>query len=333
MGLILLDSCLNKDEIENMEAMVTVICCTYNHEKYIRETLDGFLMQKTDFPVEYIVRDDASTDRTALIMREYEKKHPGFFNMVYEKENQYAKHLVPSYVARTIIASNSKYIALCEGDDYWCVPDKLQSQIKIMEQDPTITICTHSHYLLNDKTNKKKIVRPYKKTGYISTEESLLEPHGMPATCSMVMRTDDIKTYPYDKLNCPVGDRNRRMYLADRGKAFYLDKPMSVYRVNNSNSFGGKLRDYNASINLVEKMEDFYDRFNAYSNNKYIDIIPLLKQREYIAHYNRFGEYKKIVKTDYFKKFYSFSDKAKIYAKWRLSRLYTLYRKLNKLGK
>ena len=75
----------------------TVICLTYNHEKYIEKTLNGFLKQKTTFPVEYIIRDDASTDNTANILHEYERKYPGYFNIIYEKENQYSKNIIPYF--------------------------------------------------------------------------------------------------------------------------------------------------------------------------------------------------------------------------------------------
>ena len=86
-----------------MNNMVTVICATYNHEKYIKETLDGFLKQKTSFAVEYIIRDDASTDHTADILREYENKYPGFFTVIYEKENQWNKGIIPYFSEKVIL--------------------------------------------------------------------------------------------------------------------------------------------------------------------------------------------------------------------------------------
>ena len=252
-----------------MKYLVTVICLTYNHEKYIEKTLNGFLKQKTTFPVEYIIRDDASTDNTANILHEYERKYPGYFNIIYEKENQYSKNIIPYFSQKVIMETKSKYVALCEGDDYWCDDNKLQKQVDLMEKNPLASFCVHANYELNDKTGKMKKRHPYKKSGVLSIEEVLIEPGGMPATCSMLMRTEYINQYPVYDLPCPVGDRSRRMFLIDKGPALYIDDLMCVYRVNNSNSFGGQLYNYNKSIKLVEEMNTFFDLYNNYTNFKY----------------------------------------------------------------
>ena len=107
-----------------MSATVSVICLAYNHEKYIRKTLEGFVKQKTNFSVEYIIHDDASTDSTASIVREFEEKYPDLIKPIYQKENQYSKG-VP--ITRNLqMQVQGKYIAFCEGDDYWIDEYKLQ---------------------------------------------------------------------------------------------------------------------------------------------------------------------------------------------------------------
>ena len=314
-----------------MKYLVTVICLTYNHEKYIEKTLNGFLKQKTTFPVEYIIRDDASTDNTANILHEYERKYPGYFNIIYEKENQYSKNIIPYFSQKVIMETKSKYVALCEGDDYWCDDNKLQKQVDLMEKNPSASFCVHANYELNDKTGKMKKRHPYKKSGVLSIEEVLIEPGGMPATCTMLMRTEYINQYPVYDLPCPVGDRSRRMFLIDKGPALYIDDLMCVYRVNNSNSFGGQLYNYNKSIKLVEEMNTFFDLYNNYTNFKYTSYIKLLKEREIISHYVRFKKYDQIVKTEFYKKYYTFIDKIKLFVKWRLSPLYVIYKKKNNI--
>lgn len=314
-----------------MNNMVTVICATYNHEKYIKKTLDGFLEQNTSFAVEYIIREDASTDHTADILREYESKYPGFFTIIYEKENQWSKHLIPYFSQRVILETHSKYVALCEGDDYWCDANKLQKQVDMMEQNPNASFCVHANYELNDRTGKMRERHPYKKSGLITTEEVMIEPYGMPATCSMLMRTNMINQYPIYELSCPVGDRSRRMFLVDKGPALYIDELMSVYRVNNSASFGGRLYDYENSMKLVKQMDTFFDSFNSYTNHKYEKYIRLLKERELISHYTRFNKYDQIAKTDYYKKYFSFKDKIKLFIKWKLSPIYAIYKRNNKI--
>lgn len=135
--------------------VVSIKCITYNHEKYIVDALDGFLMQKTNFPFEIIVHDDASTDKTADIIREYEAKFPMIVKPIYEAENQYSKH--DGSIARIVNAQiKGKYVAYCEGDDFWTDENKLQMQFDAMEAHPECTICF----------NRVKMVSEDKTEGY-----------------------------------------------------------------------------------------------------------------------------------------------------------------------
>lgn len=118
--------------------LVAIRCITYNHEPYIRDALEGFVMQKTDFPFVAIVHDDASTDKTADIIREYAAKYPDIIKPIYETENQYSKPGNPlgKLMNAAVLATGAKYIALCEGDDYWTDPLKLQKQVDFLESHP-----------------------------------------------------------------------------------------------------------------------------------------------------------------------------------------------------
>lgn len=115
--------------------LVSICCIAYNHEKYIRQTIEGFLMQVTAFPIEILIHDDASLDNTANIIREYEEMHPELILPIYQKENQYSKGIK---INATFLypRARGKYIALCEGDDYWIDPYKLQKQVDILERNP-----------------------------------------------------------------------------------------------------------------------------------------------------------------------------------------------------
>lgn len=122
----------NKSEIE-----VSIICLAYNHEKYIRDALEGFLMQRTSFPFEIIVHDDASCDRTQEIVKEYQEKYPDIIVPFFEEENQYSKG---TWITRLCLGvARGNYIAICEGDDYWIDPNKLQMQYELMVSDPECT--------------------------------------------------------------------------------------------------------------------------------------------------------------------------------------------------
>lgn len=137
------------------EPLVSICCLTYNHAKYVRQCIDGFLMQKTSFPIEILVHDDASTDGTDVILQEYESKYPNIIFPIYETENKYSN----GYRGRMDIVFNysrarGKYIASCEGDDYWTDPLKLQKQVDFMESHPEYSICFHRCQHLYEKTGK-----------------------------------------------------------------------------------------------------------------------------------------------------------------------------------
>ena len=121
--------------------LVSISCITYNHEPYIVQALNGFLMQKTSFPFEVLVHDDASTDRTADIIREYEKKFPKIIKPIYQKENQYSKGFTSVTATWNFPRAQGKYMALCEGDDYWIDENKLQMQVDFLEHNPDYGLC------------------------------------------------------------------------------------------------------------------------------------------------------------------------------------------------
>jgi len=107
------------------DPIVSICCITYNHEKYIRDAIEGFLMQKTLFPIEILIHGDASTDKTADIIKEYEVKYPDIIKPIYQTENQFSKGVSISATYQ-FPRARGKYIAICEGDDYWTDPHKLQ---------------------------------------------------------------------------------------------------------------------------------------------------------------------------------------------------------------
>ena len=145
-----------KEKIEKTgNPLLTIRCLVYNHEPYLRQCLDGFVMQKTNFPFEAIVHDDASTDGSAAIIREYAEKYPDIIKPIFETENQYRKH--DGSIARIMdeaVHPNSKYIAFCEGDDYWIDPNKLQLQVDFLESHPDYVICSHDCIYYREDTHE-----------------------------------------------------------------------------------------------------------------------------------------------------------------------------------
>lgn len=118
---------------------VSVVSITYNHEAFIRDTLDGFVNQETDFPVEVIVADDASTDATPAIIQSYADRHPQLFRPILRSKNVG----IHANLTEALSAARGEYLALCEGDDYWTDPQKLTKQVSYLDLHPEAGLCFH----------------------------------------------------------------------------------------------------------------------------------------------------------------------------------------------
>lgn len=143
---------------EDTLPVVIVICLTYNHESFIRECIKGFLIQETRFKVEFIVHDDASTDSTAAIVREYVTAHPGLIRGIFQEVNQYSQR--KSVSAICFEKSQGKYIAACEGDDYWIAPHKLQKQVELLEARPEVVMCGCRAFVLREGYSTPYTIEP-----------------------------------------------------------------------------------------------------------------------------------------------------------------------------
>lgn len=210
---------------------VAIHCFVYNHEPYLRDCFEGFVMQQTDFPFVAIVHDDASTDGSAAIIREYEEKYPHIFKPIYETENQWQKHdgSLDRIMNEAIDATGAKYVAMCEGDDYWTDPLKLQKQVDFMEANPEYSLCFHKVRTLDVQQGDMLDDLDTQMLGHSTITDLALRNYIH--TPSVLYRI-----YPmvYDKIqqmgNCCLGDYILWMFLAEKGPIFKLDEHMSVYR-------------------------------------------------------------------------------------------------------
>ena len=223
-----------------MSSPVVSICCvTYNHEKYIRQCLDGFVNQKTNFAFEILVHEDASTDATAEIVKEYELRCPQLFRCVYQSENQFLKQ--NTLVNILFKMAKGKYIALCEGDDYWTDPKKLQKQVDILEANPDYVACFHDVYHFHSQNNElvhSNIIVPVN----YETPESIILNGNYIHTTSLIFR-NELKELPIEFSYSSIGDYFLQVLLAERGLFKYLDERMAVYRLD-SGIFNSKEYSY-----------------------------------------------------------------------------------------
>ena len=257
--------------------MVTIRCFAYNQKTYIRECLDGFVMQKTNFRFEAIVHDDASTDGTVDIIREYEAKYPDIIKPIYETENQYSKH-DGSLVRIMDEHMHGKYIAVCEGDDYWINPLKLQKQFDFMEAHPECSICFHANYDLLP-SGEKRIRQPKKIKEFNTPEDTILGGGGFMATNSMFYRGEYLikEERPDFWKNCPVGDLPVKLYFANKGVVGYIDEIMSVYRRQAIGSWSTRKTNLKIKTKHHCDILKMYDEYDKYTKGKYHNAILKMK--------------------------------------------------------
>ncbi len=235
---------MNKDAIN---PLVSICCITFNQQAYINQTIDGILKQNTSFPVEIIVHDDASTDDTSDIIKEYVKKFPKIIIPIFQKENLWSKGIraSPNYVWPL---AKGKYIALCEGDDYWTDPYKLQKQVDFLEANPDFGICFHNVAQLNTFNEEKNNIIPgVKKDSVYTMEDYILS--NRTATCSLVFKKELLGEIPSWFYKVPFGDLALILLVMHNSnkKGMVLKDTMGVYRIH-ENGIHGSYHKSNKSL-------------------------------------------------------------------------------------
>lgn len=209
--------------------LVVIHCLAYNHESFIRECLDGFIMQKTSFPFVAIVHDDASIDKTADIIREYADKYPEIIKPIYETENQYSKGLLRQIMDSAIASYNPKYIALCEGDDYWIDAYKLQKQVNFLEEHPDYGF---SYTNAKGFDQSKNSFYDMKLNGFSGMlYDSIFKNDIHIWTLTLLCKKELFFSRPkLDRNKFFCGDMLLFFHISRQSKGFYLSEVTSVYR-------------------------------------------------------------------------------------------------------
>ena len=209
--------------------LVSVLCTAYNHERFVRQAIEGFLSQETDFPVEIVLHDDASSDGTSSIIREYAGRYPSLIRAILQTENQRSRGRWA--IAMLMETTPSEYFAICEGDDYWTAADKLQSQIELLEQNPTASACFHRGDGLFEESGRliPGHFGPSVLKDSYDVDDLLVRDNFVP-THSVVLRSRSIAGFPQWLAEVPHCDIVLLCMLTLEGPLFYLDRSMGVYR-------------------------------------------------------------------------------------------------------
>lgn len=228
--------------------VVSVCCIAYNHELYIEDALEGFLIQETDFPFEIIIHDDASTDKTADIIREYSSAYPNIIKPIFQTENQFSK-LKMQMIFEVYKKCKGKFIAVCEGDDYWISSNKLQLQYSVLKDREDYSMSIHNAYRIDERTGEKSLFNPKSIPKTLTSLDVVMRRWFSP-TASFFFRNAD----EFPKIPSNVNGDIFILYESSlRGSIYYLDDILSVYRYVSV----GSLSTTVSKKNLYKKKEGF----------------------------------------------------------------------------
>ena len=248
------------------EVVLSIICLAYNHERFVSDAIEGFINQKTNYPFEVLINDDASTDGTAKIIREYEKKYPNIIKATYQTENQYKKR---SLILDMLGQAKGKYFAFCEGDDCWTDCTKVQVQLDYLEQHPDCSLCVHNSTRVTADGKPLSDIIVTERDRVITTEECIRGRGDFCATNSIVGKTSLAQNVPSFLRNCGL-DYTWQIFLSASGSAYCFSKKMSLYRVGVSGSWSERMeRNPEEYAKVFFRINNMLTESNDWSNQKY----------------------------------------------------------------
>ena len=262
--------------MDNQKIKVSVYCLAYNHEKYIKDALEGFVNQRTNFKYEVYVHDDASNDATADIIRDYEKRFPDIIKPIYQTENQYSKGV---WISGTYIFPHfqGEYVAICEGDDYWCDINKLQMQVDFLDSHNEYIACAHNSRVVNMLSGSEELRNDRKFEYDVTVDEVLnriVEGLKQPWQFSGLMYRkkvlDDVTPEFVNKLKS-ASDITTDLRLLCAGKVRFFPQVMSVYRMETDTSIARRASSRNKSFQ--NEMIDMLIEFDKYTEYQYTNVV------------------------------------------------------------
>jgi glycosyltransferase involved in cell wall biosynthesis len=253
---------------EDVIPLVSVCSIAYNQEAFLRETLDSILSQNTSFPYEIVIGEDCSTDNTRKICIEYQQKYPEKIRLLLPQKNV---GMNPNFF-NSIKSCRGKYIAFCEGDDYWTDPHKLQKQVDFLESNPTYIGTFHRAHFLNERNGADTCYPVWHKEKVEFTDA--LREWLIPTNTLMFRNTKDFPFSHFKNKLTYSGDRLMHLLLTDKAPIHFMKEMMAVYRIHNAGattdaSYGnyeGELRYFK----LLTLASDVVSPQNALKIKEYI---------------------------------------------------------------
>lgn len=272
--------------------LAVVSVATYNQASMIRQCLDSIISQKTTFPYLVVVHDDASTDGTTEIVREYEATHPHLIQAIYETENQYSKlpNALYTFIEQTT-KGRATYVALCEGDDYWTAPDKLQLQIDFLESHPEYSmVCSDCSVITpQGELDWKR----YEEDSDITPEAMISGGGGYICTPSIVYRNSIMEHYPEECKRCTPADFPLQIFAVLNGKVRYIARKLAAYRFMHEHSWGASQAALfsPAKISIWHNFYDMMRHMDTYSTKKYHQVFRAYISQSIMSTYVDCGRY------------------------------------------
>lgn len=274
------------------QIIVSIHCITYNHGPYIQQCLDGFVMQKTDFPFAAIIIDDASTDKEPEILRDFINNRLDSSSIQKKETNDYVRviathktnknatfiiyflrynHFRIKKAKRPYFAewyNKAQYVAACEGDDYWTDPLKLQKQVDFLEANPDFTMVCNRTKLYSEK--RKKFIGEnycYNKSQVVSPKDIIYRTGLFISSCSVLFKKSIMDDIPEYWAKCKVGDYPLQIMCSMKGKVYYFNDIMTVYRVENPKSWMGQQKWGKLDKNRLEVIESQINMFKGFAKD------------------------------------------------------------------
>lgn len=247
------------------EVLVTVVCITYNQINYIEKALESFLSQITNFRFQILVHDDASTDGTAEKLTEYSAKYPNIFKLILQSENQYSKGTLLS-VDNLWSHIESRFVAFCEGDDFWLDPYKLAKQL--ISMTPDTDFCFHAAMKISENGDDIKPMSLYDKTTF-TISEMIPCGGGVIPTASWFIRTKALLDLPSWLTSLLFTDYFIQIWAMRRGGAIYIPEVMCAYRTGAIGSFVDAHKDTSKKVIYCDAMLSGLNKLNRAFENQY----------------------------------------------------------------